>query len=229
MIGTTAELKPRVWVGLWDLLYGAMLPSGNDAACLLSEVLGFLLKNRRESVKSLDYIDVTNENTGPFVVEFVRLMNRKAEDLGLASTTFSNPHGLQNAMNTSCPKDMVKLCQYATQNNTFREVMNSNYYRYYFWEQKPNTPTDLSPQQTLNEHCKCTRRSWWNTNALLKKGWEGIKTGQTGAAGSCLASLRKGVFIVVLNCKDNEARFKETEKIYEWYCGGKLGEEEGEE
>ena len=44
MIGTTAELKPKTWVKLWDLLYGAMLPSGNDAALLLAEVLGYLEK-----------------------------------------------------------------------------------------------------------------------------------------------------------------------------------------
>ena len=41
---------------------------------------------------------------------------------------------------------------------------------------------------------------WKNTNVLLKEVWEGIKTGQTVAAGSCLASLKKGVYIVVLNC-----------------------------
>lgn len=51
------------------------------------------------------------------------------------------------------------------------------------------------------------KKCWENTNLLLTKGWEGIKTGQTGPAGSCLSSLRDGIFIVVLNCKDNEARF----------------------
>ena len=60
MIGTTAELKPKVWMNIWDLLYGAMLPSGNDAAYLLSEVLGYLVKVGVENVKSLNYIDFTN-------------------------------------------------------------------------------------------------------------------------------------------------------------------------
>lgn len=36
MIGTTADLKPKTWVRFRDLIYGAMLPSGNDAAFLLS-------------------------------------------------------------------------------------------------------------------------------------------------------------------------------------------------
>ena len=34
--GTTAQLKFGKWLRLEDLLYGAMLPSGNDAAYLLS-------------------------------------------------------------------------------------------------------------------------------------------------------------------------------------------------
>jgi D-alanyl-D-alanine carboxypeptidase len=54
---------------------------------------------------------------------------------------------------------------------------------------------------------KITKNVWKNTNVLLAKGWEGVKTGQTGSAGSCLSSLKNDVFIVVLNCKDNDARF----------------------
>ena len=34
--GTTAQLKFGKWLRLEDLLYGAMLPSGNDAAYLLA-------------------------------------------------------------------------------------------------------------------------------------------------------------------------------------------------
>ena len=34
--GTTAELKENKYLCLYDLFYGAMLPSGNDAAHLLA-------------------------------------------------------------------------------------------------------------------------------------------------------------------------------------------------
>lgn len=53
-------------------------------------------------------------------------------------------------------------------------------------------------------------KMWSNTNKLLKKGWEGIKTGQTATAGCCLSSLRNGIYIVILNCLTPEARFTET-------------------
>ena len=38
--GTSAGLESREWVTIQDLLYGLMLPSGNDAATVLAENLG---------------------------------------------------------------------------------------------------------------------------------------------------------------------------------------------
>jgi D-alanyl-D-alanine carboxypeptidase len=38
---------------------------------------------------------------------------------------------------------------------------------------------------------------------MLEKGWEGVKTGFTASAGSCLSSLKEGVHIVVLNSQDS--------------------------
>ena len=46
VIGTTAELKENVVYCLEDLLYGMMLPSGNDAATMVAEIGGCLLKVR---------------------------------------------------------------------------------------------------------------------------------------------------------------------------------------
>jgi hypothetical protein len=43
MIGTTANLKSGTWIILKDLLFGTMLPSGNDAAYVLAEIFGFIL------------------------------------------------------------------------------------------------------------------------------------------------------------------------------------------
>jgi D-alanyl-D-alanine carboxypeptidase len=60
-------------------------------------------------------------------------------------------------------------------------------------------------------------KKWVNTNRLLDKGWEGVKTGFTASAGSCLSSLREGIFIVVLNSQDDSSRFTDTQKVYEWY------------
>lgn len=56
--GTSAQLKHGKWVRLEDLLYGTMLPSGNDAAYLLSEVMGLLLFYERMKPEDKEYADI---------------------------------------------------------------------------------------------------------------------------------------------------------------------------
>lgn len=41
--GTTANLVDNAWMSIDDLLYGLMLPSGNDAAMVLAENLGAVI------------------------------------------------------------------------------------------------------------------------------------------------------------------------------------------
>jgi D-alanyl-D-alanine carboxypeptidase len=53
--GTSAELKEGKYIKLLDLLYGAMLPSGNDAAFLLAEVFGLLLFYESVKPESKNY------------------------------------------------------------------------------------------------------------------------------------------------------------------------------
>ncbi len=43
MTGTTASLKINNYISLYDLYYAMMLPSGNDAAALLSCYYGYWL------------------------------------------------------------------------------------------------------------------------------------------------------------------------------------------
>jgi D-alanyl-D-alanine carboxypeptidase len=43
MNGTSAKLKENSWILLKDLFYALMLPSGNDAAVVLAENMGFIL------------------------------------------------------------------------------------------------------------------------------------------------------------------------------------------
>ena len=51
MIGTTAEIKYGAVYTLYDLYFGMMLPSGNDAAYLIAEVGSMLLRIMREQSK----------------------------------------------------------------------------------------------------------------------------------------------------------------------------------
>ena len=72
-------------VPLEPLVYGLMLPSGNDAARALAEHLG-----------------------GGSIPRFVGLMNERARRLGLRCTRFTGPDGYDDA-NRSCPRDLAVL------------------------------------------------------------------------------------------------------------------------
>ena len=84
-------------------------------------------------------------------------MNDKARTMDLTSTRFSNPHGLQNALNQSTPKDIIKLSRQAVKVQLFRDIVNSKTYQY-------NTYTDLQEAVPLV-------KNWHNTNRLLGNGW----------------------------------------------------------
>lgn len=101
---TLMGLEPWFDVTLEDLLYGLMLPSGNDAALAIGR-----------------YVSGSDE-------AFVRLMNWKARWLGLECTNFTNPHGLDEPDHYSCPYDMVTMARYGMQYRAFRQLAAATRY-----------------------------------------------------------------------------------------------------
>jgi D-alanyl-D-alanine carboxypeptidase len=83
------EFKLGRHVRLESMLYGLMLPSGNDAAVALA-------------------IHVAGS-----VERFVARMNLEAAKLGLGCTRFSSPHGFYDAGNFSCAADLAVLAHEA--------------------------------------------------------------------------------------------------------------------
>jgi D-alanyl-D-alanine carboxypeptidase (penicillin-binding protein 5/6) len=77
---------------LYDLLYGLLLPSGNDAAVAIADAVG----------GSQDH--------------FVALMNQEAHALGLTHTHFANPHGLDAPNHYTSARDLGVLAAIALHN-----------------------------------------------------------------------------------------------------------------
>jgi serine-type D-Ala-D-Ala carboxypeptidase (penicillin-binding protein 5/6) len=71
------------WVGLSAMLYGLLLPSGNDAAIALAQ------------------------RTARTVPRFVAMMNERAHAMGLTCTRYSTPSGFTDAGNHSCAADLA--------------------------------------------------------------------------------------------------------------------------
>jgi len=97
-------LEPWFDVTFEDLLYGLMLPSGNDAALAIAR-----------------YVAGSD-------ARFVQMMNDRARWLGLSCTHFANPHGLDEDGHYSCPADMVTMARYAMQYPLFRQVVETRKY-----------------------------------------------------------------------------------------------------
>lgn len=85
-----------------DLLYGLLLPSGNDAAMALAEHIA------------------GNE------VAFVAQMNLMAAQMGLEHTRFANPHGLDAEGQYASANDLVRLARAALDYPVFVEIVRTS-------------------------------------------------------------------------------------------------------
>jgi D-alanyl-D-alanine carboxypeptidase len=74
--------------------------------------------------------------------------------------------------------------------------------------------------EAIDENDEPRTYTWVNTNKLLGKGFNGLKTGVTPMAGPCLAaSFERGslhFIIIVLYCKTMDNRWVEVPKLCLW-------------
>lgn len=104
--GSTAQLRPGDRVSVGDLLYGLLLPSGNDASVALAEHVGGRL-----------------DGEGDPLGRFVAAMDARAAALGLRSTTYGNPHGLTVEGCGSTASEIAALARETMKHQAFREIV----------------------------------------------------------------------------------------------------------
>ena len=139
--GSSMYLREGEILTVQDLLYGLMLRSGNDAAVALAIYCGGTVEG------------------------FVAMMNDKARQLGLKTTNFQNPHGLDGTHHYSSAEDLAILASYAMKNPIFAQTVS--------------TKSVQAGKRILTNHNKLL----WRMD-----GAEGVKTGYTKAAGRILVS-----------------------------------------
>lgn len=98
--GTSMGLRKGDRVSRRDLLYGILLPSGNDAA------------------------NAAAVSVSGSIPAFVALMNEKAAALGLKNTRFVTPSGLDANGHYTTAHDLALLTAYAMKNELFREIVS---------------------------------------------------------------------------------------------------------
>lgn len=173
--GSSMGLLAGDRVTLHDLLYGMMLASGNDAA------------------------NVTAVTLGGSVDGFVKMMNKRAEEMGLKNTHFVTPSGLDADGHYTTAKELAVIAMHAMKNGEFAKAAASS-------------------SAVLNYGNPPYRRSLSNHNRLLKyfDGAVGVKTGFTKKSGRCLVSAvkRDGKFVIAVTLNDPND-WKDHEQLLE--------------
>ena len=194
--GSTSGLHAGEGLPVRELLYGLLLPSGNDAAEAFAEHFGPRL------------------NAGATPAEpwsgFIAEMNRVAAGLGLKETHFANPHGLPDPTHRTSARDLARLAQAALRDPTFAAVVAT--------PQRGASPVDAAGRGR--------DVAWKNTNNLLPiAGYDGVKTGTTNGAGACLvASGHRGddrLIVVILGAPTSEARYVDARNLFRWAWAGR--------
>ena len=128
--GTTASIRPGQIYTVRQLLYGLMLPSGNDASLALAVWGGRkLLQNSNELIDSERNpsfgieIMLKKVTKGTCYTRFIKEMNEKARILDMNKTKYANSHGLSNSNNKSTAFDVAILSNYAMKHPIFREIV----------------------------------------------------------------------------------------------------------
>lgn len=153
---TVAGFLANESVNMTDMLYGAILPSGADATVGLA-------------------LSIAGSEE-----EFVKLMNKKAQELGLRDTHFVNTSGLFDKNHYTTPEDMAVIVRAAMKNDLCRKILST--YRYTA-AATPQHPEGLLLTSTLFSYMYGTEPE--GSDIL------GGKTGFVNESGYCIASFGK--------------------------------------
>jgi serine-type D-Ala-D-Ala carboxypeptidase (penicillin-binding protein 5/6) len=173
-------LQPGDRLTVRDLLRGLLIQSGNDAAMTLAN------------------------GVGGSETAFVRLMNRRARELGLEHTHYANPIGLDAPGAHSSARDLVKLAGYLRSKPFFRRTV------------KQSSVTLVTGGVT---------RTFKQRNTLIPAvPWvNGVKTGHTQGAGQVLvgSGRQKGIQVIsaVLDEPSVTARNDDTVRLLRYGMG----------
>ncbi len=143
---------------LGDLLYCMMAASANDAATVIAEHIGG-----------------TQET-------FVKMMNKRAAELGCTGTNYTNAHGLHDEQNYTTARDICRLLDAALEIPEFKALFTAESY--------------TVPATNKSEARTVFTSNYMMSRETVKKYYDervtGGKTGATDEAGRCLAATAEG-------------------------------------
>ena len=176
-------------ISLKDLLYGLMLPSGNDAAYTIAVNVARILTGN----------PILTDNEA--VTYFVNLMNEKAQEIGMVNSHFEVPDGYHNKNHYVTAQDMMRLLIYAQRVDILKQVASTQSY----------STTALTGQ----EHTWINTNILLDQNSsYYYEGVNGFKTGFHDDAGNCLivtANINsREVFLIIMKSETDDTRYQDA-------------------
>ncbi|MGL4736813.1 MAG: D-alanyl-D-alanine carboxypeptidase family protein [Cellulosilyticaceae bacterium] len=182
MGGSQVFMEPGEEQTVRDLIKCIAIASANDAAVAMAE-----------------YIGGSEE-------QFVDMMNKKAEELGMKNTTFKNACGLHIDGHLSSAHDVALMS---------RELITK-------YPEMSKTLTIWMDNITHRTRRGESQFGLTNTNKMLKwyPGITGLKTGYTPEAKHCVSATATrddlGLIAVVMGSQDGKIRFQEAGKLLDY-------------
>lgn len=135
---------------------------------------------------------------------FAQMMNQRARIAGAFNSNFRNPNGLPDPAQYSTARDLAAIARAAYANGTIRSIVSLPQYVFRFADGRT--------------------RELENTNKVLKRlpYCNGMKTGYTDAAGSCLISsaARPGRDVIVVMLGHKKPRiWQDSAALLTWALG----------
>jgi D-alanyl-D-alanine carboxypeptidase (penicillin-binding protein 5/6) len=175
--GSHIALEPGEELCLEDMLHGLLIASGNDVA------------------------EVISKNYSSYEGQFIDLMNKKAKDLGALNSNFVNPHGLHDNNHFTTAYDLSKIAKAAYDNEIIRDIISKTKYTIGVTNKKSEERHLISTNKLLAGvgygNQIIINNLWVN---MKYEGANGMKTGYTPEAGSCLigSAERDGVSLITV-------------------------------
>lgn len=184
--GSTSGLKAGDKLTARELLFGLLLPSGNDAATAFAEHFGRRFKG-----------------DGDAVAKFVAEMNRTAKALKMADTKYLDPHGL--GKNLSSPRDLLALTFAALKNPTFAKCVQTRRHA-----GKVTGADGEAREVTWNSTNKLLDIDGYDgvkTGTTTAAGACLVASGRRGG---------DHLLLVVLGCPSNDSRYADARNLFRW-------------
>lgn len=183
-----ANIQPGETYTLEQLLYGAMLPSGNDAATAIAYLVG---------------------NGNPD--NFVAMMNEKAKQIGATGTHYVNPHGLSDDDHYTTAYDIYLVLDRLLEHEIFSQIVSADTYTAEYTDTDGKTGT-----RDFNTTVRYTSGSAEMPEGITVVGGKTGTTTPAGSCLALVSQdgAGKQYISVILKASDRESLYQQMDQLF---------------